>query len=171
MPIETTYKNYQLRMNEHDETWSCFELEITDCKSLRACKDAIDKLSQKDRRIDIKALMLMGGGGRFRDIATVVEVSVNLLCAPVKGYGSKQEEVKQCWITTPKGERSKISIESLYPLDARGELNGWLALEAKAEETQKLADAAKEEIECHSPDTLVLASKEARAAEKKEPAA
>lgn len=161
MSIETEHKGYKLTMYEESETWSCFALEVRDCASLAACKAAVNKLLAKDRRLDLPALVVSGGGGRFRDDAGVTEIVVSMLCQAEKTYGIKGEmAVRSCWAVYPDGERHKLAIDKVYPIEARAELKVWLAMDRAAKAAQKSADEAHKAIRTHDVDTLALAARE-----------
>jgi hypothetical protein len=161
--IQTTHKGYKLSFYEHNEHWSCAELDV-DSESLAGAKAQIDNLTRNDRRLMVPALLVQGGAGMFHNKPSIEPVVVTLIAAKrEKGRMSYRDEVEQVHIEKADGEREKVRVDQLFPLDARAELLGWIALCRKAEEATKLATAAGKEIAHHTHDTLALANREAKA--------
>jgi hypothetical protein len=160
MTFDVPYKGYDIKFSESDERWSCSPLNIWSESTLGAVKKKIDVLLHKDQQLNLPALHV-GRGGFLHD-GGVTEVTIKALYVPERDYHSGMDIIKSCWIIDEKGERKKASMQDLFPLDARPEINAWKALDEAAEKAMEIAKIARNALVSFNVDTLSLAAKEAK---------
>jgi hypothetical protein len=157
--METEYKKHRITYREDGNEWFCEAIGTK--PSLKAMKAAIDNLNRKDRQLGVKALMLQ------RDYRTdgteLKEVKVTVLCEPVKGWKDKAASIKECWITDD-GSRSKVYLNSLYPLSARAEVMAYIKEKNAHDQEGERLDGVKRAITTFDADTIMLAAKEEKVA-------
>lgn len=157
MSIETKHKGHKIVFREESEEWFC---EATGPKKeLKAVKAAIDDLSRKERQINVKVLRVENENF-YRDDKKIEEVTVTIICDPRR----EGEERKECWITIPRSkgtsQREKAYIHTLFPLDARRELEAWIELHKAFVEAREKSTKFIDEIVRHDADSLAAAAKE-----------
>lgn len=157
--IETKYRSYTITFNEDAEEWSCSDLAISGLPKLSAVKRKIDDISKRERRVNVRALHARS---RIAD-AEAVEVTVTVLCEPEPCYGDKSPTVKSCWAKNAAGERVKLNLSDVIPIEHRADLETWVRLDTEAQAAVKRAHQHLEAIPRHDADSLMLAAKEAAA--------
>lgn len=157
MSIQIKHKGETIIFREETEEWFC---EATGPKkSLKSVKDAIDDLSRKERQMNVKVLRVENSN-HYRDDKKIEEVTVTIICDPRR----EGEEPKECWITIPRGkgkpDREKAYIHTLFPMDARRELEAWIELHKAFVAAREKSTNFIDGIVRHDADSLAAAAKE-----------
>lgn len=151
------HKGKTIKYDEADDVWRCTELEISDAK-LSTVKNRIDNFSRSERRVDVDVLKIENS--RWSDEKSgSKKVRVTVLCEPERRHGDDKGQTRECWVTGGNRERAKVYINELVPVEAKPELDAWIALDRAAKKAQGEADTALAKIKRHTAESLAALGK------------
>lgn len=136
---------FELVFNDDTEVWECDAIGVSNT-SLKLAKKQIDRISKKQRSINLPALYLEGGDRYWRASKPALRDCVITTIRTDRSSAKFQIKVS--------GKSEEVGASEVYPLTARAALERYVAEKTSAIAAEDRAEKAKNSVDHHTPETV-----------------